>query len=278
MTKGKDPAMLFYTSDFLTGVALMGMKERGQYITLLCLQQQRGHMTKAEMQKAVGRMSEELLSKFIPDDDGKLYNRRAELEINKRAAHCQRQKDNVEKRWAKSQTANLSIPTAVDGTYPGNTTVLPLENETAIEIEKKSKLEVQRRDSGEPEGESEGEPTQDAALAELMQEYQNALGTFLSSSALEELMAYYASVGKELPLHALQVARDAGVLNWRYIRGILQDYARSGYQTLGDVYKAEQAFANSKQAARRKRRWTMAEPVPEKPVDMEKLLKIAESM
>lgn len=50
----KDPAMLFYASDFLTGVALMSMKERGQYITLLCLQQQRGHLTLSEMRKAAG--------------------------------------------------------------------------------------------------------------------------------------------------------------------------------------------------------------------------------
>ena len=42
MAKNKDPAVLFYTSDFLGGAALMNMKERGQYITLLCLQRERG--------------------------------------------------------------------------------------------------------------------------------------------------------------------------------------------------------------------------------------------
>mgnify|MGYP001083019820 CR=1 FL=1 len=48
----KDPAILFYTSDFLGGAALMSMKERGQYITLLCLQRERGHMTENEISRA----------------------------------------------------------------------------------------------------------------------------------------------------------------------------------------------------------------------------------
>lgn len=120
----KDPAMLFYTSDFLTGVALMSMKERGQYITLLCLQQQRGHMTEKEMRKAVGSLSPELLSKFVSDAEGKLYNLRAEEEILKRSAHCQKQRENIQKRWGKESSSESST-----GIGDGNTVVLPLENE-----------------------------------------------------------------------------------------------------------------------------------------------------
>ena len=94
----KDPAMLFYASDFLTGVALMSMKERGQYITLLCLQQQRGHLTLLEMRKAAGALSAEVLGKFVEDENGKFYNIRADREIARRAAHCDRQRKNVEAR------------------------------------------------------------------------------------------------------------------------------------------------------------------------------------
>lgn len=80
----KDPAMLFYTADFLIGVAFMSMEERGQYITLLCFQQQRGHLTIDEMTKAVGEVSPEVLGKFVQDEEGKYYNERAEVEITKR--------------------------------------------------------------------------------------------------------------------------------------------------------------------------------------------------
>lgn len=126
----KDPAMLFYTSDFLTGVTLLNMKERGQYITLLCLQQQLGHMTLKQMQTAVGKLSEAVMGKFIQDDDGLYYNRRADIEINKRKAHSQKQRENVQKRWNKeTEEIPKDVPKEYGGIYDGITTVIPLENE-----------------------------------------------------------------------------------------------------------------------------------------------------
>lgn len=130
----KDPAMLFYTSDFLTGVSLMSMKERGQYITLLCLQQQRGHMTEKEMVKAVGKMSQELRSKFVEDDDGRLYNRRAEKEIKRREDHSKRQAKNIASRWQKDGSSGntMVLPRNIPKGPSGNTTVIPSETETEI--------------------------------------------------------------------------------------------------------------------------------------------------
>ena len=69
MANNKDPAVLFYTSDFLSGCALMDMRERGQYITLLCLQRERGHMTMQEIIRAVKKPSDEVMSKFQKDED-----------------------------------------------------------------------------------------------------------------------------------------------------------------------------------------------------------------
>ena len=40
----RDPAFLFYSSDFLSGIADLNMEERGQYITLLCVQHQKGRL------------------------------------------------------------------------------------------------------------------------------------------------------------------------------------------------------------------------------------------
>ena len=51
-TKGesmKDPAFLFYSSDFLSGTMLMSDEEVGQYIRLLCLQHQKGHLKEKDM-------------------------------------------------------------------------------------------------------------------------------------------------------------------------------------------------------------------------------------
>ena len=122
MAKNKDPAVLFYTSDFLSGCALMDMRERGQYITLLCLQRERGHMTMQEITRAVKKPSDEVMSKFRQDEEGKYFNHRMEQEIEKRDAHCQRQRENIAKRWNK-ENAHSGIP---DGNTKGNTMVLPL--------------------------------------------------------------------------------------------------------------------------------------------------------
>ena len=40
----KDPAFLFYSSDFLSGTMLMNNEEIGIYIKLICLQHQQGHL------------------------------------------------------------------------------------------------------------------------------------------------------------------------------------------------------------------------------------------
>jgi uncharacterized protein YdaU (DUF1376 family) len=80
----KDPAVLFYTSDFLTGVADLTMEERGQYITLLCMQHQKGHLSEKTICLSVGSVSVDVLRKFQTDNEGLYYQSRMDLEIDKR--------------------------------------------------------------------------------------------------------------------------------------------------------------------------------------------------
>ena len=136
----KDPAMLFYTSDFLTGVLLLSMYERGQYITLICLQQQAGHLSLEQMQKAVGKVSPAVLEKYVQDENGLYYNVRAEKEINRRLKHSQKQTENINKRWNKNTTdvpneyhgITEEIPNEYHGITNEDTVVIPLETETEI--------------------------------------------------------------------------------------------------------------------------------------------------
>lgn len=80
----KDPAFLFYASDFITGVTDLTMEERGQYITLLCLQHQKGHLQEKTIRLSVGSVSNDVLSKFKQDEQGYYYNERLEIEVEKR--------------------------------------------------------------------------------------------------------------------------------------------------------------------------------------------------
>lgn len=81
----KDPAILFYTGDFLNGCTDLTFEERGQYITLLCLQHQKGHLSEKTIRLSVGSVSVDVLKKLQKDSEGNFYNERMEIEMQKRA-------------------------------------------------------------------------------------------------------------------------------------------------------------------------------------------------
>lgn len=130
----KDPAVLFYTSDFLTGVSDLTMEERGQYITLLCLQHQKGRLSKKMITIAAASVSDDVLSKFKIDESGLYYNSRLELEAHKRAEHARKQSERAKKGWEKRKKEKQSPPVAT-----ANATALPLENENENESRIKNK-------------------------------------------------------------------------------------------------------------------------------------------
>ena len=91
----KDPAVLFYTQDFLTGTFTMTNEQVGKYIRLLCLQQQNGGLCENEMMKVCGEKDDIIWAKF--DFDGTQYfNKRMAFETNKR------------RKFTESRIANLS--------------------------------------------------------------------------------------------------------------------------------------------------------------------------
>ena len=81
---GKDPAVLFYTGDFLNGCTDLTLEERGQYITMLCLQHQKGHLSEKTIRLSVGSVSVDVLNKFEKDNEGNFFNKRMDEEIEKR--------------------------------------------------------------------------------------------------------------------------------------------------------------------------------------------------
>lgn len=93
----KDPAFLFYSSDFLNGVADLTMEERGQFITLLCLQHQKGTLTDKTIRLCLGSVSVDVLSKFSKDKDGNYFNERLNEEIEKRIQFTESRRNNGSK-------------------------------------------------------------------------------------------------------------------------------------------------------------------------------------
>lgn len=115
----KDPAFLFYASDFLTGVQDLTFEERGQYITLLCIEHQKGRLSDKLIKLCVGNATADVMAKFRQDENGLFYNERLEQEIEKRKQHSEKQRVRALEGWKKRK----------DEQCHGNATAMPLENE-----------------------------------------------------------------------------------------------------------------------------------------------------
>ena len=66
---GKDPALLFYSGDFLVGTMTMTMEQKGKYITLLCLQHQQGFLTEEDMKEHLEDTDIKVFNKFDKKGD-----------------------------------------------------------------------------------------------------------------------------------------------------------------------------------------------------------------
>jgi len=135
----KDPAFTFYTSDFLTGVANLTMKERGQYITLLCLQHQLGHLSMKIIKLNIKDISQDVLKKFKKDDDENYYNERLEFEINKREKYIQHQRENG-KKGGRPKSQNKS-----ESKSELKSKKKPLENENENDIDNDNKNNIENK-------------------------------------------------------------------------------------------------------------------------------------
>jgi len=90
----KDPAVLFYTSDFLSGTITMTNEQVGQYIRLLCTQHQTGHIPNEYMLSIIGSINNPVLKKFEQDESGCWFNKRMESEHEKRRRYCESRSNN----------------------------------------------------------------------------------------------------------------------------------------------------------------------------------------
>ncbi len=129
----KDPAYLFYSSDFLTGCASLTMEERGQYITLLCLEHQLGRLSEKTIRLSVGSVSVDVLAKFKQDENGLLYNERLEIEIEKRSNFINTRRTNGLK-GGRPKAENKKPNGLANGKPNAKANEKLIENENVIEI------------------------------------------------------------------------------------------------------------------------------------------------
>lgn len=90
----KDPAFLFYSQDFLVGVATLTFEDRGKYITLLSQMHQSGRLDEETIRFLVGSVSDRLKAKFQIDGAGLWFNARLEKESAARAQFTESRRKN----------------------------------------------------------------------------------------------------------------------------------------------------------------------------------------
>jgi hypothetical protein len=94
----KDPAVLFYTQDFLVGTLSMTDEQRGKYIYLLCLQHQKGKLTLTDLKSKLTDEDIEVAEKFPKQSDGFYYNLRMYEEATKRKNYTESRRNNRKKK------------------------------------------------------------------------------------------------------------------------------------------------------------------------------------
>jgi hypothetical protein len=237
----KDPAFLFYSSDFLTGTMLLNMEQKGKYITLLCLQHSKGRLSEKDMLHICGSYDADVFGKFVKDEEGFFFNERLSIEMQKRKAYSDSRRNNR----IKKDVSNIS-----------KTYVPHMENENENEIKNINEKKVTRKKFVKP-----NENDVYNLMGELNMQGKNFMTEDKLVNFARTFMDHYESngwvVGK-VPMKDWQsTVRNWMRKEWDKLKNQKPNqYAKQPTTTAEHVAKAEQLFrdavaiSNARDAAR----------------------------
>lgn len=219
----KDPAFLFYSSDFLSGTMLMSDEDVGKYIRLLCLQHQKGHLKEKEMLNICKEFNEDIFSKFKKDEEGKYFNERLEEEANKRKAYSESRRNNRKKKEEK-QTYEKDMKN-ICNSYEKH-----MENENAninenININKNNKVNDSCIDD----------------LQNIIDFYNENIG-LITPYGIEILSSYAEEMSNDLIILAMKKSVEANKRTIQYIKAILNNWQKSGIKTVLQAEQEDEQF------------------------------------
>jgi hypothetical protein len=136
----KDPAFLFYYSDFLVGTDDLTNEETGAFIRCLCFQAAKGPLSEKHMIKICSShdVHNAIKKKFTAQPDGTFLNERLQIEIEKRAAFSESRRQNRmnKGKTKKSEKSNQNHINNISFSYDQH---MENENENENEIVIKNK-------------------------------------------------------------------------------------------------------------------------------------------
>ena len=133
----KDPAVLFYTSDFLSGTITMNYEQRGKYITLLCIQHQQSFLTDEDFESILTENDKRVKDKFEKQSDGTYVNIKLKTESERRKSYTESRRNN--RKGKNLSTSYVQLMETVTGTVTGTDTV-ELELVTGTKAERQDML------------------------------------------------------------------------------------------------------------------------------------------
>ena len=110
----KDPAVLFYTSDFLSGTITMNYEQRGKYITLLCIQHQQSFLTDEDFESILTENDKRVKDKFEKQSDGTYVNLKLKTESERRKSYTESRRNN--RKGKNLSTSYVQLMETVTGT------------------------------------------------------------------------------------------------------------------------------------------------------------------
>ena len=210
-----DPAVLFYTSDFLTGVIDMTMEERGQYITLLSYQHQKGHISIETIRLLVGNVSDKVLNHFKTDEEGLYFNSRMDKEKEARRKFTESRRQNGKKGGRPKKASGYPNSKAREN-HMGNED----ENEN---INKNINIDY------------------------IFDLYINTINSNISSIEYEKLNNYIEIFKDDLRIieYAIEYCKLYKAYNINYLCKILNNWEKSGYKTLEQIKEQEKVHKSN---------------------------------
>jgi len=130
----KDPAFLFYSSDFLTGTYFLNDTQVGKFIRLLCFHHQKGRLTKDHMLKICLTYDKDIFDLFTKDENGLYFNERLESEVDRRKKYSESRRSNRKKK-TKNEVPVLNISKTYDQHMETETETETITiNKTEVEV------------------------------------------------------------------------------------------------------------------------------------------------
>ena len=217
----KDPAVLFYTSDFLVGTYSFTDTQTGQYIRLLCLQHQQGHLPKDVVMDVLhGNEDMKIISKFKVDADGLYYNERMDSEAARRMAYAKSRSENRTKKPASD--SHEEHMKQISKSYVPHMETVTVTDTNNVPTPLLGDEEMDALASG---------------INDVLDAAERA-GFPRTQADLDRLNQIVADYHPEPVLNAIDRAVDAGTTTrtWRYLLGILKSDPTGGAKPKEEAY------------------------------------------